>query len=129
MVFPATCVRNTTIWRAREGLTEVPSDIPDDATAVHLEWNSMTSLRSGDFAHLSECTVLLLHENLISEVTSGAFTGLEQLLELDLSDNSTSELQEETFIDLNKLEELLLYFNTIQEIVPGMWEGLYYFIL
>ena len=31
-----TSVRNATIWRTREGLTGVPSDIPDYATAVHM---------------------------------------------------------------------------------------------
>ena len=105
------CARNKTIWRDRRGLTDVPSDIPDDATLVHLEWNSITSLESGDFSNLHECSVLLLHANSISSIDSGSFQGLNGLLELDLSDNSLSNLEEGTFVGLDSIEELLLYFN------------------
>ena len=118
------CARNKIIWRDRRALTEVPPDIPDDATEVHLEWNSITTLQSRDFSNLHDCSVMLLYVNSISQIQPEAFVGLDQLLELDLSDNSISRLESRTFLGLSRIEELLLYFNNIQDVKEDMWEGL-----
>ena len=66
-------------YRRRDGLTEVPLDIPEGTRRVILDYNNIQELRADTFSHLHQCTFLNLQLNSISVIEAGAFRGLINL--------------------------------------------------
>ena len=84
-------------YRTRSGLTEVPDDIPDDASIVVLIDNKITTLRTNAFLNLFTCEGLYLQINHISHIEDGAFNGLVKLRALYLMENKITNLTSGTF--------------------------------
>ena len=76
----------------------------------------VTSLRTGDFAGLSNVTDLSLVGNRLSSLPAGIFGGMDALEALRLSDNRLSSLRAGVFVDLPALEKLALYDNTLNDL-------------
>lgn len=48
---------STMYQKQRKGLTQVPSDIPANATVVRLGWNKIVSVTSNIFINCSNCII------------------------------------------------------------------------
>ncbi len=107
-------------------LTEVPQDIPALAWRVDLSGNSITSLPTGAFSHLTLCTELNVANNMISTIQKGAFHGMVALDWLKLSANEIYFIIPGTFDHLSHLRVLLLDSNQISTIKSDMFKGLYF---
>ncbi len=115
---------NREFFRTWWNLNEVPWDIPIKATKVHLDGNNLTSLSSGVFNHLSECTSLYLGQNQIAYIEPGAFSGLTRLRFLLLVGNELTLIERDTFRALRSLVMLNLRQNQIFSVKPGRFLGL-----
>ncbi len=58
-----------------KSLTQVPDDIPLNATKVNLSFNRITRIRAGAFSRLSECTWLSLYSNRLTSIEAGGLQG------------------------------------------------------
>ncbi|MDE2877061.1 MAG: fibronectin type III domain-containing protein [Gemmatimonadota bacterium] len=76
----------------------------------------VTSLRTGDFAGLSNVTELSLSDNLLTALPAGVFNGLGSLEDLRLGDNRLSSSLTGVFVDLPALEKLTLYDNSLNDL-------------
>ena len=85
------------IYRGYEGLTEVPADIPTDATDLDLYSNYITALRDCEVCQYTELYTLYLGYNLISVISSTAFQHTD-LVMLDLIGNQLLVLPDLHFI-------------------------------
>ena len=112
--------------RAYSSLTEIPGDIPDTVTSIHLCCNYITRVRANAFHNVPVCMNLDLTENRISVIETQAFTGLETLWTLDLGSNDLTELQADVFQGLSHLKTLTLAYNKISRIDPRAFNGLVY---
>ncbi len=110
--------------QSREGLTEVPSDIPSDCWYVSLRRNSITALPSGAFSSLSQCEELYLDINQISDIDAGAFTGLSVLEKLILKENAITNLPAGVFSPLTQCQFIDLTENEISAIDGSVFTGL-----
>ena len=84
----------------RNGLTDVPDDIPNSTCELRLELNFIIRLRRNIFTHLKNLCMLTLDENHISYIETRAFNGLSQLYWLSLK------------------------YNRLRFLEPGMFDGL-----
>ncbi len=105
-------------------LTEVPRDIPADALEVHLDVNFITAVPDGVFAHLSQCTKLVLSTNQISCVEKKAFRGLVSLQYLTLRRNLIPTIHKEVFAALGLIQGLDLGTNRISFLDKDTFKGL-----
>ena len=106
-------------WRAGEGITEVPSDIPAEARDVRLYYNQIQVIRENDFNHLNVCEKLWLSYNKIHSIEEGAWNGLDSLKQLRLHENEIKELRGDTFTGLATCMYLSLHRNNIHTIHDG----------
>ncbi len=107
-------------YRIFWGLTEVPSDIPAEALMVDLYKNAITSIPTGVFNHLTQCTYLRLGSNQIASVPEAAFQGMVSLKEL----NQIANIEEGTFDHLQSLKILWLYNNNLTSLSPDVFINL-----
>ena len=105
-------------------MTEVPTDIPREATLVNLEYNEISALRKNDFFHLTQCTRLELGHNSIAEIEAGAFLGLNELDTLELDHNQLTSVRGDMWEGLVVLQRLVLSWNNIKVIPEHAWTGL-----
>ncbi|ELU10668.1 hypothetical protein CAPTEDRAFT_88153, partial [Capitella teleta] len=61
------------------GLTEIPQDIPQDVTHIHLNSNSITTIGANAFSNFSELVWLDMNSNKIDVIHDDAFSGLYKL--------------------------------------------------
>ncbi|XP_072916178.1 vasorin b isoform X1 [Hemitrygon akajei] len=123
---PANCTCNSsgTLWCIKKGLSTIPRHIPSDTSDIFAFENSISVLRSEDFAGLRELKLLHLSHNKISELPGQIFRPLASLYNLDLSANQITEITNETFTGLRDLERLYLQKNKIASIQAGAFEDL-----
>ena len=95
------------------GLTEVPSDIPAEATLVRLDNNEISFIPPTAFSHLIECTVLWLFGNELTHISADVFANLSQLIVLNLENNGISNIEPEAFSQLTRMRVLNLVGNKI----------------
>ena len=107
-------------------LTEVPPDIPPNVGEVNLDSNSISSLATGVFSNLTQCTLLSLRENSIRSIDDGAFNGLENLGKLDLFGNNMKILEQGMFNGMPHLRVLNIAENGIHTISEGCFRNLGY---
>ena len=105
-------------------LTEVPTDIPPHVGEVNLNSNSISSLATGVFSNLTQCTLLSLRENSIRSIDDGAFNGLENLGKLDLFGNNMKILEQGMFNGMPHLRVLNIAENGIHTISEGCFRNL-----
>lgn len=82
-------------------LEEIPKDIPRDAVLLKLDANSITSIPSNAFRHLSHLEEIDLSRNAIEKIDRAAFTGVAAgLRSLDLSGNRIRSIPKEALLAL-----------------------------
>ena len=94
-------------------------------TELSLRLKSITSLKAGDFAGLTNLEHLRLDNNQLSTLPAGIFNGLTNLQRLDLDTNQFSTLPESIFNGLTSLKFLGLSSNYQLSTLPaGIFSGL-----
>ena len=86
--------------RNRQGLREVPTNIPADAEEVDLANNRISRVETNSFSHLSQCVKLSLSNNEITQIEPEAFNGLTSLTYLNISHNDLTHLSGSMFSGL-----------------------------
>ncbi|XP_070561836.1 vasorin-like [Ptychodera flava] len=139
-VCPVRCSCNTTIDAVivdctSQGLTNIPSPLPDNTTHLYLRdneidsfsglqnyeqiivldlsWNKIRSIPQSRHRPELSMEILDLSYNNIRQIEAYCFTGLDNLLLLDLSGNVIDSIDGDTFIHLPSLTELRLHDNKL----------------
>lgn len=86
----------------------IPRSLPDGLKILHLEFNRIEQIVSGDLLGLPKLEVLLLNDNNIKVVQEGAFSQVTSLITLDLSRNPISILPAGTLSGPTSLQVLRL---------------------
>lgn len=95
-------------------LHAIPRSLPDDLKILHLEFNHIQQIVSGDLLGLPKLEVLLLNDNDIKVVQEGAFNQMSSLITLDLSRNPISILPADTLAGPTRLQVLRLSSLTVE---------------
>ena len=85
---------------------------------------SITALKSGDFAGLTSLETLDLVDNSLTDLPATIFAGLTALTRLDLSQNSLSMLPADIFRGLESLTVLTLNSNSLTMLDADIFDGL-----
>ncbi|XP_026167045.1 leucine-rich repeat-containing protein 17-like [Mastacembelus armatus] len=93
---------------SKQGLTEVPTGIPEDVVHVDLSHNSIRHLKARDFQGARSLRTLNLSSNSMERIDTASLFGLLYLHELDLSDNNLHFFQYGVLEDLYFLSKLKL---------------------
>lgn len=94
-------------------LHAIPRSLPDELKILHLEFNRIEQIVSGDLLGLPKLEVLLLNDNNIKVVQEGAFSQMTSLITLDLSRNPISILPAGTLSGPSRLQVLRLSSLTV----------------
>ena len=84
----------------------------------------ITSLKSGDFAGLTNLKRLWLYQNQLQTLPADVFAGLTRLEVLYLGSNPLQTLPAGVFAGLTRLRELELHGNELQTLPAGVFAGL-----
>uniref|UniRef100_A0AAV2MSB6 Leucine-rich repeat transmembrane neuronal protein 4 n=1 Tax=Knipowitschia caucasica TaxID=637954 RepID=A0AAV2MSB6_KNICA len=107
------------IYCESNAFRDVPRNVSVTTQGLSLRYNSLMSLRSHQFAGLSQLVWLYLDHNYIATVDGQAFHGIRRLKELILSSNKITLLQNNTFHDVSNLRNLDLSYNKLQVLQPS----------
>ena len=99
-----------------KGLTDVPDNIPADATHVHLDLNFISEIKMNVFSHLNICVLLNLTNNEIHTIENGGFNGLNRTRYLILNDNKLTSLTHGMLKGLEAIRTLKICCNKISTI-------------
>ncbi|XP_033981529.1 leucine-rich repeat transmembrane neuronal protein 4 [Trematomus bernacchii] len=103
---------------------DVPKNLSGGCEGLSLRYNSLVSLRAGQFVGLNHLIWLYLDHNYIATVDVMAFQGVRRLKELILSSNKITSLHNTTFHPVPNLRNLDLSYNKLQALQPGQFQGL-----
>uniref|UniRef100_A0A3B4ANQ4 Uncharacterized protein n=1 Tax=Periophthalmus magnuspinnatus TaxID=409849 RepID=A0A3B4ANQ4_9GOBI len=103
---------------------DVPKNLSGGCEGLSLRYNSLASLRAGQFVGLNHLIWLYLDHNYIATVDAAAFQGVRRLKELILSSNKITSLHNTTFHPVPNLRNLDLSYNKLQALQPGQFQGL-----
>ncbi|XP_060752303.1 leucine-rich repeat transmembrane neuronal protein 4 [Tachysurus vachellii] len=103
---------------------DVPKNLSGGCQGLSLRYNSLASLRAGQFVGLNQLIWLYLDHNYIATVDARAFQGIRRLKELILSSNKITLLHNTTFHLVPNLRNLDLSYNKLQALQPGQFQGL-----
>ncbi|XP_078696750.1 uncharacterized protein LOC144924920 [Branchiostoma floridae x Branchiostoma belcheri] len=107
------------------GLTQVPSNLPQDLIKLDLSDNDIRTLRNNSFSYLHLLEVLNLEANQLSVIEPAAFYNLSNLKMMLLTDNRLSYLPAGLFASLPTLQKLDLSKNSLRFILQAdIWKGL-----
>lgn len=112
---------------SRQGLAEVPQDLPPQTQTLLLHDNQIGQLPAFAFRSVPQLTTLNLGNNSLSHLAAGVFHGLQHLQVLNLTQNSLHFLESRLFHSLSQLRELDLSSNDIRHLPtsPGKpWQNL-----
>lgn len=98
----------TVLYLTNNKLRALPRSLPDHLEILHLEFNRIEQIVSGDLLGLPKLEVLLLNDNVIKVVQEGAFSQVSSLITLDLSNNPISILPGDTLAGPVRLQMLRL---------------------
>nr|ANG08897.1 toll family protein LongTollA [Strigamia maritima] len=96
--------------------TQMPEQIPMDATEIYLDGNHIKTLSSHTFIGRKNLRVLFLNGSFIHTINNRTFNGLRALQILHLEDNSLTDLRGYEFERLEILRELYLQNNKLATI-------------
>ena len=105
-------------------VSQVPSLLPMDVTALHLERNNLTRLTQSAFLGRSRLKSILLSDSNILEIENGTFSGLDHLEVINLGHNQLKQLFGHEFIGAISLRELYLHHNQLVTIEPDTFKHL-----
>ena len=108
------------------GHTKLPSVIPMDTTALYLDGNNLTELKSGFLLGRNRLKKLSIRSSGVARIGNQSFVGLGDLQELDLSSNQLKTLEGHEFAGLSSLRELYLQHNQLVSISSGAFKSLKY---
>ncbi len=91
---------------------------------LSLNYGTITSLKTGDFAGLFALKTLSLNDNKLSSLPDNIFDGLMSLTHLDLSGNEFTDFSPKTFEKLPYLNSLHLGINKLTYLSEGMFENI-----
>lgn len=97
-------------------LMEIPSDIPNSARTLNMNFNRVTILDLRIIFPLKALRTLELKSNLLHEIKPGTFLGMNNLERLDISDNRLTKLNQKTFFTMNSLKDLIIRKNLLKDI-------------
>ncbi|XP_051973310.1 leucine-rich repeat transmembrane neuronal protein 4 [Xyrauchen texanus] len=103
---------------------DVPKNLSGGCQGLSLRYNSLASLKAGQFVGLNQLIWLYLDHNYIANVDARAFQGIRRLKELILSSNKITLLHNTTFHLVPNLRNLDLSYNKLQALQPGQFQGL-----
>uniref|UniRef100_A0A096LTC5 Leucine rich repeat transmembrane neuronal 4 n=1 Tax=Poecilia formosa TaxID=48698 RepID=A0A096LTC5_POEFO len=103
---------------------DVPKNLSGGCEGLSLRYNSLSSLRAGQFVGLNHLIWLYLDHNYIASVDAMAFQGVRRLKELILSSNKITSLHNTTFHPVPNLRNLDLSYNKLQALQLGQFQGL-----
>ncbi|TRY83078.1 hypothetical protein DNTS_000653 [Danionella cerebrum] len=103
---------------------DVPKNLSGGCQGLSLRYNSLASLKAGQFVGLNQLIWLYLDHNYIANVDAHAFQGIRRLKELILSSNKITLLHNTTFHLVPNLRNLDLSYNKLQALQPGQFQGL-----
>ncbi|KAM8873490.1 leucine-rich repeat transmembrane neuronal protein 4 isoform 1-T1 [Synchiropus picturatus] len=103
---------------------DVPKNLSGGCEGLSLRYNSLKSLRAGQFVGLNHLIWLYLDHNYIATVDGMAFQGVRRLKELILSSNKITSLHNTTFHPVPNLRNLDLSYNKLEALQPGQFQGL-----
>lgn len=103
---------------------DVPKNLSGGCQGLSLRYNSLVSLRAGQFVGLNQLIWLYLDHNYITSLDARAFQGIRRLKELILSSNKITMLHNTTFHLVPNLRNLDLSYNKLQALQPGQFQGL-----
>ena len=103
---------------------QVPPLVPMDATALHLDGNNLTTLRTGMFLGRNRLKKIYLNKSKVNKIQNQTFLGLEELRLLDLSHNELTQLYGYEFQGLESLRELYLQHNQLVSITDQTFSHL-----
>ncbi|XP_045385924.1 leucine-rich repeat and transmembrane domain-containing protein 1 [Lemur catta] len=112
---------------SRQGLAEIPSDLPPQTRTLHLQDNQIHQLPAFAFRSVPWLMTLNLSNNSLSNLAPQAFDGLQHLQVLNLTQNSLLSLESRLFRSLPQLRELDLSSNNISHLPTSLgkpWENL-----
>ena len=108
-----------------KGLTDVPNNIPADATHVHLDLNFISEIKMNVFSHLNICVLLNLTNNEIHTIENGGFNGLIRTRYLILNDNKLTSLTHGMLQGLEAVIILKICCNKIATIEDELFSELF----
>lgn len=103
------------------GLTEVPTNIPQDTKFLDLQNNRITELKENDFKGLTNLYGLSLRNNLISKVHPRTFIPLKHMQKLYFSKNLLTTIPKNLPASL---VEMRIHENRIRKVAAGAFAGL-----
>ncbi|XP_067290279.1 leucine-rich repeat transmembrane neuronal protein 4 [Pseudorasbora parva] len=103
---------------------DVPKNLSGGCQGLSLRYNSLATLKAGQFVGLNQLIWLYLDHNYIANVDARAFQGIRRLKELILSSNKITLLHNTTFHLVPNLRNLDLSYNKLQALQPGQFQGL-----
>ncbi|XP_070612633.1 leucine-rich repeat transmembrane neuronal protein 1 [Erythrolamprus reginae] len=104
-------------------LTEMPHNL-SSVMGLSLRYNSLSELRDGQFAGLTQLTWLFLDHNHLYSVEAHAFQKLRRVKELTLSSNKITQLSNSTFRPMPNLRSVDLSYNNLEALEPDLFHGL-----
>ena len=116
--------RNKKYTKRRCKITQIPKDIPQEATELDLYSNQIKDIPSGTFKNLWSLEDLDLRFNTIEDIDPETFLPLQQCTGLWLSNNQLTCLRAGTFKGLVSLDVLDLFSNQISFIEDGTFSHL-----
>ncbi|NXN13331.1 LRC19 protein, partial [Indicator maculatus] len=108
--------QNVTCEESGKNLTDIPSNLFQNVTELHLNRNMITVVHSNSFCNMTRLVILDISNNEISSVHKAAFAGLNQLSVLNISHNKITQLDSEVFTSLNSLTVLDLQYNQLKSL-------------
>ena len=100
------------------------ADLASFTDTLEMPNESIASLKTGDFAGLTNVTDLLLGSNTFTTLPANVFSGLSSLTSLNLEQNELSSLLANVFSGLLALEKLRLGDNDLTALPAGVFSGL-----
>ncbi|ELT94864.1 hypothetical protein CAPTEDRAFT_205366 [Capitella teleta] len=131
-------VESVHYWFGEGDLTEIPQDIPMNATSLIFNYNNFTNIGPRAFSYLTELRDLTLAANSIRTIHEDAFDGLSKLRELKLHANELTtvpnlkglnvgvvylqqneiQLKRDSFFDYVPITSISLEVNKITDLLP-----------
>ena len=93
-------------------------------TGLDMSFQSIASLKSGDFAGLTSLTALALGGNSFTMLPADVFSDLTALTHLPLNDNALESLPADVFSSLTALTVLNLQGNALESLPADVFSGL-----
>ena len=107
--------KNVAVCSAAD-FSDLPEQLPMDATEIFLDGNSLTELGSHTFIGRKNLRILHLNNSHIATIQNKTFNGLRSLAVLHLEGNELSSLEGYEFETLSNLRELYLQDNLLRTV-------------